>query len=40
MLFKVSMVLMCLFAIVVLISAAVAHVSYHLIKKDEERDFS
>ena len=40
MLFKISVVLVCLFAIVVLISSMVAHVSYHLIKKDEERDFS
>lgn len=40
MLFKISVVLVCLFAIVVLISAVVAHVSYYLIKKDEEREFS
>jgi hypothetical protein len=40
MLFKVSIVLACLFAIVVLISALYAHISYYLIKKDEERDFS
>jgi len=40
MLFKISAVLLCLFAIVVLISAMYAHISYHLIKKDEERDFS
>lgn len=40
MLFKVSVILVGLFAIVVLISALYAHVSYYLIKKDEERDFS
>ena len=40
MLFKVSIVLACLFAIVVLVSALYAHISYYLIKKDEERDFS
>ena len=40
MLFQVSVVLVCLFAIVVLIPAMVAHVSYHVIKKDEEREFS
>lgn len=39
MLFKISIVLACLFAIVVLISAMYAHISYYLIKKDEERDF-
>lgn len=40
MLFKISVVLVCVFAIVVLISAMYAQISYHLIKKDEERDFS
>lgn len=40
MLFQVSVVLVCLFAIVVLISAMYAQISYHLIKKDEERDLS
>ena len=40
MLFKVSVILVGLFAIVVLISAIYAHVSYYLITKDEERDFS
>jgi hypothetical protein len=39
MLFKVSIVLVCLFAIVVLFSAMFAHISYYIIKKDEERDF-
>jgi len=40
MLFKISMVLVCLFAIAVLISAMVAHVSYEIMKRDEERDIS
>lgn len=40
MLFKVSVILVGLFAIFVLISAMYAHVSYHLIKQDEERDIS
>jgi len=39
MLFKVSIVLACLFAIVVLFSTMYARISYYLIKKDEERDF-
>jgi len=40
MLFKIGVVLACAFAIFVLISAMLAHISYYLIKKDEERDFS
>lgn len=40
MLFKISVMLLCVFAIVVLLSALYAQVSYYLIKKDEERDFS
>jgi len=40
MLFKVVGVLLCLFAIVVLGAAMYAHISYYLITKDEERDFS
>ena len=40
MLFKISVMLLCVFAIVVLISAMYAQISYHLIKKDEERDIS
>jgi hypothetical protein len=40
MLFKISVVLVGLFAIVVLIGAMLAHVSYALMKRDEERDIS
>jgi hypothetical protein len=40
MLFKVSVILVGLFAIVVLISAIYAHISYALMKMDEERDIS
>ena len=40
MLFKISVILVGLFAIVVLISAMMAHVSYELMKMDEERDIS
>lgn len=40
MLFKVSVILVGLFAIVVLITAMYAQVSYYLITKDEERDIS
>ncbi len=40
MLFKISVVLVGLFAIVVLIGAMMAHVSYELMKQDEERDIS
>lgn len=40
MLFKVSVVLVGVFAIFVLISAILAHISYHLMKLDEERDIS
>jgi hypothetical protein len=40
MLFKVSIVLVGLFAIVVLISAIYAQISYDLMKMDEERDIS
>jgi len=40
MLFKIGVVLTCAFAIFVLISAIYAHISYTLIKMDEERDIS
>ena len=40
MLFKIGVVLACAFAIFVLISAIYAHISYTLIKMDEERDIS
>jgi hypothetical protein len=40
MVFKIGVVLVCGFAIVVLISAIYAHISYTLIKMDEERDIS
>jgi hypothetical protein len=40
MLFKISVVLVGLFAIVVLLAAMYAHISYALIKMDEERDIS
>lgn len=40
MLFKIGIVLACAFAIFVLISAIYAHISYTLIKMDEERDIS
>jgi hypothetical protein len=40
MLFKVSVVLVCLFAIVVLVAAMYAQISLYLITKDEERDIS
>jgi hypothetical protein len=40
MVFKIGVVLVCGFAIFVLISAIYAHISYTLIKMDEERDFS
>ena len=40
MLFKIGVILACTFAIFVLISAIYAHISYYLLKKDEERDFS
>jgi hypothetical protein len=40
MLFKIGIVLVCAFAIFVLISAIYAHISYTLIKMDEERDIS
>ena len=40
MLFKIGVFLVGGLAIFVLISAMYAHISYYLIKKDEERDFS
>ena len=40
MLFKISVVLVGLFAMAILISAILAHVSYELMKMDEERDIS
>ena len=40
MLFKIGVVLVGGFAIFVLISAIYAHISYALIKMDEERDIS
>jgi hypothetical protein len=40
MVFKIGVVLVCAFAIFVLISAIYAHISYTLIKMDEERDIS
>jgi hypothetical protein len=40
MLFKISVMLVGLFAIAVLISAIMAHVSVELMKRDEERDIS
>ncbi len=40
MLFKIGVVLVCAFAIFVIISAIYAHISYTLIKMDEERDIS
>jgi hypothetical protein len=40
MLFKISVILVGLFAIAVLISAMVAHISYELMERDEERDIS
>ena len=40
MLFKIGVVLVCGFAIFVLISAMIAHISYTLMKMDEERDIS
>lgn len=40
MLFKVSIIIVGILAIVTLISAVYAHISYTLIKLDEERDIS
>ena len=40
MLFKISVILVGLFAIFVLISAIYAHISYALMKMDEGRDIS
>lgn len=40
MLLKIGIILFGLFGIFVLISAIYAHISYTLIKKDEERDIS
>ena len=38
MLFKIGVILACAFAIFVLISAIYAHISYALLKIDEERN--
>lgn len=40
MLFKIGIILLGIVAIVTLISAIYAHISYTLIKMDEERDIS
>jgi hypothetical protein len=40
MLFKTSVIIVGLFAIFVLISAIYAHISYTIMKMDEERDIS